>query len=79
MEGTFEDLEVEEAQRTHSLHHGMGFELAFLEQMELELANLLRTQFLRRAVEMFRKLLDGSDVGTCGSPLFLSWVTGTSL
>ena len=45
----------------------MGFEVAFLEKVELELANLLRAQFIRRAMEVFSKLLDGSDVGTCGS------------
>jgi hypothetical protein len=67
MEGTLQDFEVEEAQSTHALHHGMGFEVAFSEEMDLELANLLRAQFLRRAVEVFSKLLDGSDVGACGS------------
>jgi len=45
----------------------MGFELTLLEEMQLELPNFLYTESLWRAVEVFSKLLDGSDIGTCGS------------
>ena len=60
-------LQIEKSQSAHALHDSVGGQFPFLKQIGLKLADLLGTESFRRAVEVLSKLLDGSDVSTCGS------------
>src|SRR5204863_2938758 len=60
-------LRVEEPQRREPLCHGGRSELSLAEQICLVLADVLRSQLIRRAPKVTRKILDRLDVAVYGS------------
>src|ERR1019366_2718571 len=65
--GFLDRLCVEEPQSRKSLRHAGCGQLSFAEQIRLVLANVLRSELIRRAVKVTRKILDRLDVAVDGS------------
>src|ERR1019366_10457192 len=65
--GFLDRLRVEEPQRRESLRHGGRGKLSLAEQIRLVLADVLRSELIRRAPKVPRKILDRLDVAVDGS------------
>jgi hypothetical protein len=65
--GFLDRLRVEEPQSRRSLRHGGGGQLSLAEQIRLVLANVLRSELIRRAVKVPRKILNRLDVAVDSS------------
>jgi hypothetical protein len=64
--GFLERLDEEEAQSRELLGDGAGGEFSLAEQLGLILANVLRTQLVRRAMEVVSEFSDHTQVTTYG-------------
>jgi hypothetical protein len=64
---SLERLDVEEPQRGHSLRHRLRSQLALTKQVELVLADMLRTKPVGSTMKVLGKLLDRKQVRFCGS------------
>jgi len=60
-------LRVEEPQSREPLRHGGCSQLSLAEQIRLVLANVLRSELIRRATKVTRKIFDRLDVAVDGS------------
>jgi hypothetical protein len=65
--GFLDRLRVEEPQSRKSLRHRGCSQLSLTEQIRLVLANVLRSELIRRAVKVTRKILNRLDVAVDGS------------
>jgi len=61
-----ERLHEEEAQSRHSLANAVGGKFSFSKQMDLILANVLRSQLVRSTMEVLGELLQNERVGFYG-------------
>jgi hypothetical protein len=66
--GLLESLDVEEAQGREPLGDGVGSQLELLEQRDLVLANVIRTQLIGGTAEILSEMFDGADVAVDGGP-----------
>src|SRR5271156_4104311 len=57
-------LDIEKAQRTQPLVHGVRSQLPLREHRRLVLADMLRTELVRGTTEVPSEVLDGTDVAT---------------
>jgi hypothetical protein len=62
-----ERLDVEEPQRRHALRHRLRSQLPLTEQVKLVLPDMLRTKPAGSTSEVFGKLLDRKQIGSCGA------------
>jgi len=67
LEGTSENLQIQEAKSAHLHHDAVGCQLLLFEKVDLVLPDMLNAELIGRAAEILRKLPDGANVSTCGS------------
>src|ERR1017187_10523152 len=65
--GLFERLDVEKPQGAHALIDGVVGQLPNAEQIRYVLADVFGAELVGRTFEIARKVLDGPEVGACGT------------